>query len=34
LTLTVSPGLTQTNATAGGFKTYTFTAGFGTVTFS
>ena len=34
LTLTVGGGLTSTNATAGGFKTYQFTAGTGTVTFS
>jgi hypothetical protein len=34
LTLTVSPGLTQTNATSGGFKIYQFTAGAGAVFFS
>jgi hypothetical protein len=34
LTLTVSPGLTQSNTTSGGFKIYTFTAGTGAVTFS
>ena len=34
LTLTVGAGLTQTNASSGGFKIYTFTAGTGTVTFS
>jgi hypothetical protein len=32
--LSVGAGLTSTNATSGGFKTYTFTAGTGTVTFS
>jgi hypothetical protein len=32
-TITVSGGLTQTNSTGGGFKTYSFTAGTGTVTF-
>ena len=33
-TLSVGAGLTSTNTTSGGYKTYVFTAGTGTVTFS
>jgi hypothetical protein len=34
LTATVSPGLTSTNSSAGGFRIYLFNSGTGTVTFA